>query len=175
LASVGDAQVANVLVNDLKDMRDAAASDGVSLYIISAYRSTTEQEQVFRETVDDYVGQGYSAEIAEYLAARPGYSEHETGLAVDFSGGDAQNEMWAWLAANAHNYGFILRYPEGKRQITGYQAEAWHYRYVGKEYAKAIYAQGVTLEEYLGKVTEFEVPMDLSPEQDMDERRLRRD
>ncbi|MDR1033611.1 MAG: M15 family metallopeptidase, partial [Bifidobacteriaceae bacterium] len=166
LTALGEQKVASVLLNDLKDMRDAAASDGVSLYITSAYRSTAEQEQVFRETVDDYVSQGYSAEIAEDLAARPGYSEHETGLAIDFSlDGNAQKqaEMWNWLSLNAHNFGFILRYPENARHITGYRAEAWHYRYVGKEHAKAIYEQGVTLEEYLGKVVEFEVPMDLSP------------
>ena len=140
LTYIGEMQVDKAVVDDLKDMRTAAQKDSVFLSIGSAYRSTTEQAQAFNDA-----DQG--------VAARPGYSEHETGLAIDFSmGGDAgiQAAMWEWLGANAWKYGFILRYPEGKAYITGYNYEPWHYRYVGKTAAKEIYEQGVVLEEYLG-------------------------
>ena len=93
-------------------------------------------------------------EMGERLAAPSGHSEHQTGLAIDFSLADNAEKTtknWEWLANNAYKYGFILRYPEGKEDITGYDYEPWHYRYVGKGHAKAIYEQGLVLEEYLLK------------------------
>jgi len=150
LTSVGDARVASILLNDLIEMRNAATSDGVSLFITSGYRTAEEQEYIFNVTVANFVNQGYSEYLARDMAALPGYSEHQTGLAIDFSGGDNQDAMWTWLFNNAYRFGFIQRYPEGGRRATDYQYEPWHYRYVGKEHAKKIFELGVTLEEYLG-------------------------
>jgi D-alanyl-D-alanine carboxypeptidase len=161
LTTIGDVKVASVLVEDLKDMRDAAEEDNVQLSIASAYRSTAEQEQILNDTISDYVKQGNPQHIAEVkaknTAALPGYSEHETGLAIDFSfdgNAEKQAEMWDWLSKNSYKYGFILRYPDGERNITGYKNEQWHYRYVGREHARAIFERGIALEEYLGKTTE---------------------
>ncbi len=92
-------------------------------------------------------------ENADRYSARPGYSEHQTGLAFDLteSSGALLTEETAanWLKENAHEYGFVVRYPEGKESITGYMAESWHIRFIGDE-AKAIYTSGLTLEEYYG-------------------------
>ena len=149
-------KVAEVLLDDLQEMRKAAEKERVYLYIANAYRTKTEQERIFNQTVDDYINNGNSpnaaVEKAKYTAALPGYSEHETGLAIDFSfngNADKQADMWNWLSNNAYKYGFILRYPEGKENITGYSYEPWHFRYVGKQHARAIYEQGLVLEEYL--------------------------
>ena len=157
LADIDGVQVARVLVDEFLEMREAAKMDGVDILIGSAYRSEAEQAQVFKEAVVAYIGEGFSeseaAQRASYTVAPPGHSEHETGLALDFSlAGDAekQAEMWDWLSRNAHEYGFILRYPDGKGNITGCVYEPWHYRYVGKDHARAIYGQGLVLEEYLG-------------------------
>ena len=151
------AQVDRVLAQDLKDMWTAAKRAEVFLAIGSAYRSSEEQAQAFNEAVQGFVEQGNTREVAfdraQGVAARPGYSEHETGLAIDFSfDGDAvkQAEMWDWLGENAYKYGFILRYPEGKGYITGYTFEPWHYRYVGYVAAKNMYERDLVLEEYLG-------------------------
>ena len=157
LAEIDGVQVARDLVDDFWEMREAAEKDGVGIFIGSAYRSETEQGQVFGEAVAKFMAEGFSESEAEkragYTVAPPGYSEHETGLAIDFSlAGDAAGQagMWDWLSLNAHEYGFILRYPDGKGNITGCGFEPWHYRYVGKGHAKEIYGQGLTLEEYLG-------------------------
>ena len=155
LVSVGEERVASVLVNDLIEMRDAAKSSGITLFIGSAYRSKSDQEQIYRDTISERIAQGMSEKVAKDLAAAPGYSEHQTGLAIDFSGGNNQQQMWDWLSGNSYKYGFILRYPEGGRCITGYNPEAWHYRYVGKKHAKEIFEQGLMLEEYLGVETRF--------------------
>jgi len=156
LVHVENGQVAEALYNDLNEMRGAAAAENIVLYIRSAYRTHEDQESTFNETVSGYMGQGNSesaaVERAELVAARPGYSEHQTGLAIDFSyGADAEKQaaMWDWLSANAYKYGFILRYPEGREHITGYSYEPWHYRYVGREHAKAIYDKNLLLEEYI--------------------------
>ena len=92
--------------------------------------------------------------MAGQWVAIPGTSEHELGLAVDINADKEQSsneEVYNWLAENAWRYGFILRYPQGKEDITGIDYEPWHYRYVGKEVAKEIYEAGITLEEYVGK------------------------
>ena len=109
----------------------------------------------------------YNAEIlnigrerAEYWVAPPGYSEHQTGLAFDLNliageeNGDGNiiydgNDIYSWINANCSRYGFIVRYPEGKEDITGYEAEPWHFRYVGEAAAAYIDANGITLEEYI--------------------------
>ena len=90
--------------------------------------------------------------------AKPGESEHHTGLAIDIKSGDTSpfiiSKEYVWLKKNAHKYGFILRYPEGKEEITGYAFEPWHYRYVGKKIAKFITKNNMTLEEYIEKKEE---------------------
>lgn len=155
LTTIGDVKVSSALVNDLREMRDAAEKDSVTLYIDNAYRTSAEQEQTFKDTVSEYNQRAQTEtnkQRANNAAALPGYSEHETGLAIDFSfEGNAkrQADMWSWLSENAYKYGFILRYPDGKRPITGYKYEPWHYRYVGKVHARTIFERGLTLEEYI--------------------------
>ena len=134
------APMAKIIRDSFGEMRTAAREDNITLLIASAYRTADEQERLFNE-------------LGSSTAARPGYSEHQTGLAIDFSYGgltqEETNKMWEWLAKNAYKYGFILRYPEGRENITGFAYEPWHYRYVSKEHAKAIYEQDLVLEEYL--------------------------
>ena len=91
---------------------------------------------------------------ADRYSARPGYSEHQTGLAVDINTTSTSFEhsrQFKWLQKHAHEYGFILRYPKGKEWITGYAYEPWHYRYVGEDVAKIIYKEGITYEQYHAK------------------------
>lgn len=141
---------------DLQAMFDAARSEGVYPVVGEGYRTHEEQERMMQEKIDGYLADGCSSRQARALAeewvAVPGTSEHELGLAVDINADTAHSENWevyTWLADNAYRYGFILRYPEGKEEITGIAYEAWHYRYVGEEAALAIHSQGITLEEYL--------------------------
>lgn len=144
-------QVRKTIDEPLKQLFEAAQKDGHSLMIGSAYRSTAYQEQIFNTYVSRV---GY--EQADKYSAHPGFSEHQTGLAVDISTVSQQcylSECFIgtadgqWLAANAYKYGFILRYPKGKEAITGYNFEPWHYRYVGVDLAKAINQSGLTLDE----------------------------
>ena len=127
---------------------------GFKLTAFSTYRSYEYQTGLYQRYVDKD-----GSEKADRYSARPGYSEHQTGLAFDI-GEVNQEKLWLtaefgdspagkWLAENAHRYGFILRYPLGKEEITGYMYESWHYRYVGVEVAEQIYNQMGTLEEYL--------------------------
>ncbi|MGL4696025.1 D-alanyl-D-alanine carboxypeptidase family protein [Enterococcus larvae] len=115
----------------------------------SGYRSYEDQAALYQ----NYVADDGKSEAEQY-SSRPGYSEHQTGLAFDFintAGELVSSKTEAdWIAANAHRYGFIVRYKEGQEAITGYMAETWHVRYVGKTDAEKIYKQKVTLEEYLG-------------------------
>lgn len=132
-------------------------------YVISAYRSYEYQTTVFNSYVSDYMKKGYSREAAtaETLrtSAAPGTSEHQSGLCVDFyttsmTHGLNNEEFektaaFLWLKENAHKYGFILRYPEGKTPLTSYDYESWHYRFVGRTAATQIHLSGLCLEEYL--------------------------
>lgn len=127
---------------------EAAAAEGLSIYMGSNYRSYQEQEELFNNFINWY---GY--DYAENYAAHPGTSEHQSGLAIDcasWSGTFSETQEAVWLAEHAHEYGFIIRYPAGKEAITGYQYEAWHIRYVGSKVADDIYKSGLCLEEYLG-------------------------
>lgn len=138
----------------LEKMFAAAEVDGIYLAGVSAYRSHETQTKLFNYYVER---DGY--EKAKTYSAIPGTSEHETGLAIDISsstgkcaaqdcfGGTAEA---IWLAKNGSKYGFIVRYPEGKENITGYKYEPWHMRYVGVDVAEEIYTQNITLEEYYG-------------------------
>lgn len=150
-ATADEQHVRSILVEPLSQMFDAAAKDGHSLMIGSAYRSAVTQDQLFKRYVADA---GY--ETADKYSAHPGYSEHQTGLAVDISTTSQQcylSECFIgtadgqWLADNAHKYGFALRYIQGKEAITGYNFEPWHYRYVGVDLATALYQSKLTLEE----------------------------
>ncbi|NLT12517.1 MAG: hypothetical protein GXY06_08940 [Clostridiaceae bacterium] len=135
-------------------MRTACrTATGSTLYICSGYRSYTTQKSSFDDAI---ATKGVVRAISKY--AYPGRSEHQLGLALDvattatktISGSFLTTPAGAWMAAHAHEYGFILRYPSGKENITGYAFEAWHFRYVGVEPATAMYINGQTLEEYLG-------------------------
>ncbi len=124
-----------------------AAALGLDIYLGSGYRDYAFQEECYNSMVD-----AYGKEYADSVSARPGYSEHQTGYTIDCNTIDntfAETDEGKWLAEHAHEYGFIIRYPEGKEAITGYDYESWHIRYVGLEHAQAIYEQGITLEEYL--------------------------
>ena len=130
-------------------MVDDAAAQGLWLSCVSAYRSHSYQNTLYTR----YVKQN-GQKLADTFSARPGYSEHQTGLAVDINTASTSahfenTKQYAWLSENAWKYGFILRYPQDKQHITGFRFEPWHYRYVGQELAKAIYDSGLTLEEYL--------------------------
>lgn len=131
------------------DMFNAAKDQNLKIIISSGYRAYQDQ----KETYDDYVDR-YGAKKADSLAARPGYSEHETGLALDITTGGATKDTFdstdefKWLQENSYKYGFILRYPKGKEKITGFDYEPWHYRYVGIELAEKVYKSGLTYDEY---------------------------
>lgn len=134
--------------NALEEMYGAAAIDGISLYTLSGFRSYDTQEAVY----NNYVA-GSSREEADRYSARPGYSEHQTGLAFDLNSLDesfGDTAEGIWLAENCHRFGFIIRYPKNKEHITGYMYEPWHVRYIGRDMAQKVYNSGLTLEEYFG-------------------------
>lgn len=138
----------------LEELFLAAEEAGFSPELTSGYRSRNQQEDIFDDRINEYRELGYSKKEATSLtnnyAARPGYSEHETGLAADINSADGDSrKLYEWLKDNAYRYGFILRYPKGKEDITGIEYEPWHYRYVGTEAAEYIYHNDMTLEEYL--------------------------
>lgn len=132
-----------------KQMCDDAKADGIKLVATSGYRSYESQKSVY-DSYHKKNGQKY----ADDYAARPGFSEHQTGLALDIIGMGTNrstfeaSDAFKWLQKNAENYGFILRFPKGKERITKYAYEPWHYRYVGKEMAKKINKEGITFDEY---------------------------
>lgn len=143
------------------EMKAAAKEDGITLLVVSAHRPHATQERLYKNQVQKFIQRGYSAADAAVQAAtvvaRPGTSEHNTGLAVDIvtpsyqdlDAGFAETATAKWLAANAHNYGFALRYPRDKQDITGIIFEPWHFRYVGVEHANRMYEASLCLEEYL--------------------------
>ncbi|WP_240041039.1 M15 family metallopeptidase [Paenibacillus ginsengarvi] len=137
----------------LEKLVAAAKKDGISLAGVSGYRSQATQKTLF----ENYVKKD-GEEAARKYSAVPGHSEHQTGLAMDVSGSDgkcAASDCFAgtkeakWLAEHAAEHGFIIRYPKGKEETTGYQYEPWHLRFVGTKIAKDIADKGITLEEYM--------------------------
>ena len=144
----------------LQQMFDDARSQGIYPYVTSSYRSTEKQQQLMDEKIAEYQAAGYSDEEAKALAeewvAIPGTSEHQLGLSVDISSDPASGQdagsVWYWLQLYCWDYGFIIRYPEDKKDITGIINEPWHYRYVGVENAQAMKESGQCLEEYLGAI-----------------------
>lgn len=149
---------------DLQDMMDAMRAEGLSPLICSSYRTNDEQQKLYSNEVSTYLARGYSQAAAEAEAGKwvavPGTSEHQTGLAVDIVDMNYQlldeqqkdTAVQKWLISNSYKYGFILRYPGDKSDMTGINYEPWHYRYVGKEAAKEIYEQGICFEEYLASL-----------------------
>lgn len=144
-----DERIYEPLMEMLEDARDANW-DQLPM-VVSGYRTTEKQQQLYDEKIHAYSKHGYSDGEAEELArqwvAKPGYSEHQLGLAVDING--ATYDVYLWLQENSYKYGFIFRYPGHKTELTGIAEEVWHYRYVGVEAATEIYEQGICLEEYV--------------------------
>lgn len=137
----GEQQVEQEVLDQYKLMFNAAKKAGYTIIINDSYRSYSDQDTTWKKYGDDY-------------AARAGYSEHNTGLAVDVicNGATGNNfnttPEYAWLQEHAHEYGFILRYPENKEYLTGYEYESWHYRYLGVDLATKVYESGLTYDEY---------------------------
>lgn len=130
-------------------MADGARAEGIRLRSVSAYRSYRTQQALYQ----GYLNKDKRAVVDTY-SARAGHSEHQTGLALDINTASSSDHFertsaYAWLQANCAQYGFLLRYPQGKEEITGYRFEPWHYRYVGTEIAAACMSQNICYEEYL--------------------------
>ena len=131
----------NEVYEQYKKMWYAAKEENLTLIVNSSYRTYSEQEKTHKASGDEY-------------AARPGFSEHQTGLALDIVtyntiGNDFENKPeFTWLSNNAHLYGFILRYPKDKEYLTGFEYESWHYRYLGVDLATKVYESGLTYDEY---------------------------
>ena len=146
LDGYGGGKMEKVAAQHFKEMVKAAKKDGISVYNVSGYRSYSTQTNLY----NGYVSRNGKAK-ADTFSARPGTSEHQTGLATDVnnvSDSFENTSAFKWLSKNAYKYGFILRYPKGKTNITGYKYEPWHYRYVGTDVAKVIYEKNITYEEY---------------------------
>jgi len=148
------------IVEAAKDMLKACRDEGLSPMVVSGYRDNAYQESIFNRTMGEWMNKGYSYMDAYNETLKsvqlPGYSEHATGLALDIVSAtepdldetQAETEEAKWLMEHCAEYGFILRYPPEKSDITGIIYEPWHYRYVGTEVAQEIMSQGITLEEY---------------------------
>ena len=141
---------------ELQEMFNDARAQGYGLFVREGYRTQEEQQQLLDEKIEAYENEGKSKseakKLAEQWVAIPGTSEHQLGIAVDINADStksSRDDVYNWLEENAHTYGFIKRYPSNKTDITGVINEPWHYRYVGKEAASAIYSQGICLEEYI--------------------------
>lgn len=154
LTSVGTVQVRAEVAQATQKMLVAAAEAGVNITTLSGFRSYETQVETYNNWVSTY-GQ----EHADTASARPGYSEHQTGLALDFGAGSAcdlqvcfaDSPEAQWLAKNAHRFGFILRFPYGEHETTGYWFESWHYRYIGESEAQRYQnADAASLEEWWG-------------------------
>lgn len=141
---------------ELQEMFNDARAQGYGLFVREGYMTQEEQQQLMDEKIEAYENEGKSKseakKLAEQWVAIPGTSEHQLGIAVDINADttkSSSDDVYNWLAENAHTYGFIKRYPSNKTDITGVINEPWHYRYVGKEAASKIYSQGICLEEYI--------------------------
>ena len=148
----GGGSVRRIAIDDLRAMADAAAANGTPLSNISSYRSYRQQRKLFNIYVS---ADGFDK--ATTYSARPGHSEHQLGLTFDFvAPGDAGlTSNWevtptgGWMARNAWKYGWVMSFPKGKKSITCFRYEPWHYRYVGREVAASIHESGLTTREYL--------------------------
>lgn len=155
LVNVGNGQLLrSAAANGYQRLVSGASAAGYSLAASSGYRSYATQVQTHNHWRNQY-----GAAYAERISARPGYSEHQTGLAIDVMPASGQCRLEVcfgtlpegrWVAANAHKYGFIIRYPQGQESVTGYSYEPWHLRYVGVEAASSIKSAGQTMEAFYG-------------------------
>lgn len=152
---------------ELEQFIDGARAAGFHVNVVSGYRTYAYQKQNYDRHVSALEAQGETASQAKaeaaQLVAPPGTSEHETGLAADIITSDwytqhkdltadfDKTDAFAWMVKHCADYGFVLRYPKGKENVTGYDYEPWHYRYVGTENARILMANGETLEQYVGQ------------------------
>ncbi len=170
LADIGGFKVDTRIKSDLERMLKDAAAEGIRLSLVSTYRPFSRSATLYDNKVGEYIAAGYTRVEAEKEAAMwvapPGTSEHATGLAADIVSGDYYTKLSEllpefadfkeakWMKENCAEYGFILRYPKDKEDITGVYFEPWHFRYVGAEHARIIMEQGITLEEYLQQLSQ---------------------
>jgi len=154
-----DKRASAIIQPELKDMFAAAKAAKNDLIVTSAYRSAADQKKLVAESKAKS-----GAAYTEKYVNQAGHSEHQLGLAVDLSSLDKdckanfarcslKKETATWLANNSYKYGFILRYPEGKEDLTGVEAESWHFRYVGKDMAKLVRDSGLTFDEIYKKIS----------------------
>lgn len=147
--SLKDKLIQKIAIDDFYNMCDEIKKNNLNIRVVSSYRSFEYQKTLY----ENYVLKD-GQELADTYSARAGFSEHQTGLAIDIDNGKKdynnfdETEEFKWMIDNSYKYGFILRYPYGKENITGYSYESWHFRYVGKEHAKYIYHNDLTLDEY---------------------------
>ena len=141
-----------VIYDDFQALKQACINKGFELYVTSGYRSTAWQKEIYNHMVETY-----SVERADETCSRPGHSEHTTGLGLDIALDQYKYEevenhpQYSWFLSQLSNYGFILRYPKDKEELTGYSYEAWHIRYVGKDLAQKIEKSGLTFDEYYAR------------------------
>ena len=142
-----DVEIERNVAKAFYDMAEAASEEGLELMVSSGYRSYKDQEEITNTYLELY-GQNY---VDNYVA-KPGFSEHQTAMSLDIASKSVdtfvESNEYGWMMDNAYKYGFILRYPKSKEDITGYKCEAWHYRYVGKKIAKYIKEHNITYDEY---------------------------
>ncbi len=166
LNSIGARKMDSRIISATKQMISDAKNDGIDLLLASSHRSVERQTELFNQQIQKYKNLGYSDDDA-YTEAKawvavPGTSEHHTGLALDIvtptyqvlDYGFDTTDAFKWLYEHCDDYGFILRYPKTKSDITGITYEPWHYRYVGTEAAKYIMENGLCLEEYIEEISE---------------------
>lgn len=172
LADIGGEQVDERIVSNWYSWQEAAANNGFNVFVASGYRDVGLQETNYNNTLQSYINEGYSEEEArslteEYLT-QPGHSEHHTGLAIDLLDSEwaaagrgletefETQESQQWLVETMADFGFILRYPEGKEEVTGIQYEPWHFRFVGGENAQFMNEYDLVLEEYISLLEQRE-------------------
>lgn len=157
-----DSRIADALMQMIEDAKKA----GYYIYILSSYRDMEKQVSLYEAEVQKWINQGYeqsaAMEKAGTIVAFPGTSEHHLGLAVDLVSSEhvkldqdaEKTKGYQWMVKHCQEYGFILRYPNNSSEITGIIYEPWHFRYVGEEAATEIMEQGITLEEYLARLSQ---------------------
>lgn len=142
-------KVRKVIYNDLKKMFDDAKKDNINLNVISGFRTYEKQDTLFNNSIKKN-----GIDHALIYSAKPGYSEHQLGLAIDINSVEENfknTNEYKWLKNNSYKYGFIERYPESKEYITGFGYEPWHYRYLGVDITTRIFTENITYEEYVVK------------------------
>ena len=146
----GENKLIDYAYDKFLELWQAANDQGFYLMVTSSYRDYESQKEIY-----DYRVSNWGERKADETAARPGHSEHQTGLVIDMTSKTepladsfTDSEAYKWLKENAYKYGFIERYPEGKTYLTGYSPESWHWRYVGEEAAKLIHDEDITFDEY---------------------------